>query len=395
MFSSFAGTTTHPGVREAPKCQNAKQHDPPTWGDPAFLRRLLDCPLEEQLAPCANTTEQLVEATRTLNAFSRHAYQDWNRYIGRNIFPLIYAGDSTGIGGRFTLFRSPNISETVSPVPRSYEVLKSICHIGLGAGSIVLPYLKTGTIITAPARKLRELCDKLHEARDLLIKACDDPEIALIADMCQQLLDITIHHVGKWLKENHISVGDLRDYGIAFTPVFMRAAKAATDLQMRSVIVLLQRWKQELGPIEWRKLHAVVPTVWPVSTDNPRELCLRHVMDPETVDTNLIVAEGVKSVDDGLVTLARTKDSILAHLLFGTDSAETRSLVCAYSTPRDLLTDSSIKSLSELEAEGKIPPRVSCPFKSASAPVMSTTKSKVHSSHFPPRIVKGSLLSKL
>jgi len=193
------------------------------------------------------------------------------------------------------------------------------------------------------------------------LKQIDKKEHKESLEIFKNMLRVVNDCLNKFLKGEKVEVEDLQQFGKEITPYLKKSAIIAAEIQMEALVNYLYQLKMELGPEEWRKLHALIPTVWPVSKDNPRELALRWVMDPATVDTNLVIAEGVKTVEDALVTLARTKDRAIAHLVFGKGDNETRSMICAYSSPRDLLTDVAEISLKKLEEEGRIPQRVRDP----------------------------------
>jgi hypothetical protein len=293
-----------------------------------------------------------------LNKISRDHYKEWNWKVANNIYPLIVAMDmeegAEGIGSSFYLYLRDGTVKRARPTDQMYEIHKSLSHLALGVACILSPYLlhpKT-TFSKAP---LMQMQNQIHLTLTSLKDVELDDSNRDHYTLAKSILELHAKHITNWIHSGEASLSSLKEFGKAVTPLLKESGKFAAHIQMKAMINVLQKWKLELGPEEWTKLHAVIPTVWPVSSDSPREVALRHVMDPATVGTNLVIAEGAKSEADARVTLGRTKDKSIAHLIFGTDDIESRSMVCAYSSPRDLLADAVDEAVDHLVKKKEIP----------------------------------------
>ena len=121
----------------------------------------------------------------------------------------------------------------------------------------------------------------------------------------------------------------------------------AARLQVHAAIPELLKWKQRLGE-KWRDLYVLIPTVWPVAGRNPRQQIFEKIMDQERIKTHIIMVEGAKDKDDALTTLGRiVADRTIAHLVFGTRTPAARSMLCALSTRRDIVSDACEVALKE------------------------------------------------
>ena len=45
----------------------------------------------------------------------------------------------------------------------------------------------------------------------------------------------------------------------------------------------LLKWKERLGAELWREVYVVIPTVWPVASQNPRLELFRNLLDEDQV----------------------------------------------------------------------------------------------------------------
>ena len=134
--------------------------------------------------------------------------------------------------------------------------------------------------------------------------------------------------------------GDAKSYS-AFAhkiiPYVAEAMKAAVKLQVEAGLSAMTKWKQELGPQEWDKVHVLIPVVWPVAVGNPRRQIFEHLMIPERAKTNIFEVHA-RSHDEARTTLGRIKgDSVMASLTFDKNTHFGMMSYLRLSSPTDLV----------------------------------------------------------
>ncbi|MGB0911637.1 MAG: hypothetical protein ACPGYT_14855, partial [Nitrospirales bacterium] len=113
--------------------------------------------------------------------------------------------------------------------------------------------------------------------------------------------------------------------------------KAAVGSQVEAGLSAMKKWKEELGPQEWDKLHVLIPVVWPVAQGNPRRQLFEHLMTPERAKTNIFEVHA-RSHDEARTTLGRIKgDSVMANLTFDKNTNFGKMSYLRLSSPTDLV----------------------------------------------------------
>ena len=285
--------------------------------------------------PCAHRggpDQALHESIVDIHRFGRAEYAQNIRKVGRNVYPLIIARDNEpdqdrtdpgrqGLGGIFTLYLANGESRTIQPTPAAYERLKCLSHIPLGFFTILSPYFHDpeaqGWVPKAKAMRA-----KIEEARRRLTEDAFDVREQRIANV---ILSRSANYVRRILTDMRCRAEGFEVYAASIRAEIRDAMDYAAELQMDACMEALSAWRDELGPEEWRKLHVVVTTIWPVSEHSPRWQLFRTLMDPDTVDTHLIVGEGVKSVEEARDLLGRiVADRLASRLIVGIDDERGR-----------------------------------------------------------------------
>jgi len=146
-------------------------------------------------------------------------------------------------------------------------------------------------------------------------------------------------------------IEDYKEFTQQMVPHIIVAMNTAAEMQVEADIKALLEWKAMLGPKKWKKLIAVVPVIWPVTDNNPREQILRCVMDSEMIDSNLFVIDGGSSVDDIKNTIGRiVGDRLAAKYIFQPkgDYKKRDRLFQALCSHTDLVSDSSYTEVNRL-----------------------------------------------
>ena len=65
--------------------------------------------------------------------------------------------------------------------------------------------------------------------------------------------------------------------------VIILAYVCPPQAQSDANVAALLKWKERLGAELWREVYVVIPTVWPVASQNPRLELFRNLLDEDQV----------------------------------------------------------------------------------------------------------------
>ena len=333
-------------------CSRDRDKTLPRWGDSDLLARLLDTSIDELLEPVAHAgdkTQGYFKSLRDVHLLMRKNYLENIYQVGRNIFPLIIASDNEpgfeGVGASYTLYLEDGTSERIVPVSREYEMHKCLSHIPLGIFAIIAPYFSNPQS-QEWINPLQRFQSRVEAAQQALNNASLDTKTI---NHNKAMLTLAAEYLSACLAKKNANHNDFIIFSEQIFPFIEESTFNAARLQVQDTIPELLKWKQKLGE-KWRDLYVVIPTVWPVSGRNPRQQIFEKIMDQERIKTHIIMLEGVKNKDEALTSLGRiVADRTVARLVFGTRTATSRSMVCALSTPRDIVSDACEAALKEIE----------------------------------------------
>lgn len=332
--------------------------DSETFRNAAKLHAVPDEELIAASATRGRAADELHLNVVALHRDMRARYLEVIHQVGRNIYPLIIARDNLpdrdradwgrqGLGGTYTLYLEGGETHSVRPTPRAYELLKCLAHIPLGLFTIVSPYFQNPRA-SAWAAALEGMGAQIDAALASLAaeeQALADEHRAWVRAM----LERSRGYVRATLAARSISPAAYEAYTAEVRPLIVQCMDEAARIQMRATIDALLRWREMLGPALWRSIYAVVPTVWPVSERSPRWQALRSVMDPDRVDTHIIVGEGVMDEEQARTLLGRVvADRLAGRMVFGIDSERGRRMTQCLSSPTDVVSDSARAALEQL-----------------------------------------------
>lgn len=316
--------------------------------------------VKELIIPCAHAGDRktaLHDSIVDIHRMMRREYAANIHKVGRNVYPLIVARDNEpernrldtgrqGLGGIYTLYLETGEAHTIQPTPRDYERLKCLSHIPLGLFSILSPHFLDPEArewvpqMTTFEAKIAAAMANLPDGADLSCR---------IDQITRDLLATSADFVRTILLMGRASLDAFEDYARTIRPLIREGMDIAAKLQMEACMTALLKWKAELGPEAWRQLHVVVTTIWPVSEHSPRWQLFRTIMDPETVDTHLIVGEGVRSAEDARDLVGRiVADRLAARLILGIDDERGQRMTQCISSRTDVVADSAYRALQEL-----------------------------------------------
>jgi len=293
----------------------------------------------------------IVDLHRTM----RVNYQRMIHQVGRNIYPLIIAKDNLpdtdradigrqGLGGTYTLYLANGETHSVRPTPRAYEMMKCLGHIPLGLFTIVSPFFQN-----PHATSWMEALQAYQKQVAHAIEAFSHGAGALDAahrPLVKAMLDLTAAYAAETIAKRSVTIGAYEAFAEKMRPHIREAMDLAAKIQVEAVTRALLRWKEMLGPTEWKKLYVVIPAVWPVAENSPRWQIFRSLMDPDEVDKRLLVGEGVEDEEQARTLLGRiVADRLAGRLVFGVADRRGQRMTQCLSSPTDVVSDSTYEAL--------------------------------------------------
>mmetsp|Transcript_27936 Transcript_27936/g.47490 ORF Transcript_27936/g.47490 Transcript_27936/m.47490 type:complete len:511 (-) Transcript_27936:304-1836(-) len=323
----------------------------------------------------------------------------------------------SGVGSTLTLYRSDGSQTKVSPaLQTNYELYKTCGHLLLGLSVEVGPYLvnpsfcsvggdgvdvRDGSVkemdseLALNSNKVAELAedvpwkaslteylqkvlifkqalmrasevkgvtesngeltsqveegnDKLKPSNGLSLPPLDMQGTMLaiqisIIDFCRSCLSMGRIDLQKYEQLNHENFPRIKK-------CMQAAAKAQADACVRQLI----KWKDMMGPQEWRDLYVVIPTVWAVSAENPRKTMMRQIMDEDRIDSHIIVSEHPRTHGEARTLLGRVvSDRSIGRFVFGDETKEQRIKTMGLSSEVDVVQDDALPAIWDaLESNG-------------------------------------------
>jgi len=360
-------------------------------------QKLLSLPksdLQSQIATRGDHLQEIKHAARSTNKLIRSNYSTFIHDVGRNVYPLIiftdYEEDAlSGVGSTLTLYREDGSVTQVSPALASlYEVYKSCSHIFMGLSIVIGPYLDNKSYSSnsemtedAPWRSsLTKFVQQVKVFRQSLINAakvetslvddmnnlaiqeekkddeanssdisnkgglpplemreCMNKMLSSVIDYCEGCLSTGILDISKWEQLNQENF-----------PRIKQSMKAATNAQADACVRQLISWRDMLGPIEWRELHCIIPTVWAVGAENPRKTMMRQLMDKDRIDTHIITSEYPRNHTEARTLLGRVvADRAIGRFVFGDETKDQRIKTMGLSSEVDVVQDDSLVAIWE------------------------------------------------
>jgi len=305
----------------------------------------------------AHFRRQTYEAMRNMDWFRKNNYQNFIRNVGRNIYPLIIASDyepgKEGVGGTYYLYRRDRPVESVTPTSVRYEMEKILAHIPMGVFILISPYFDN--VANRPEgweEPLIAYKKHVETIKELLGKSDFGQDKSTRA---MKMLDMVDEYLRNCIENGSGDEQSYRAFSHKIIPYVVEAMKSAGELQVQAGLTAMSRWKKELDPKEWDKLHVLIPVVWPVAQGSPRRQIFEHLMTPERAKTNIFEVH-TGSHDEARTTLGRIKgDSVMAGLTFDKNTHFGMGSYLRLSSPTDLVQGATREELKKYPKENVLP----------------------------------------
>lgn len=297
---------------------------------------------------------------RDLNLLTRKHYSEMINHIGYHIFPLLVATDVdhdkrlSGVGSEFILFLKNGTIRTAKPSPSSYELNKDLSHISVGIFAIISPFFNNPT---SPMwhDKLREYQTYLQNSLkffDGIAQAPTSYSVNCDQNLSNQeqiqMLTIANNYITNCFKNNSVDYHEYLKFAEDSKKLIHKAVKCSAKIQVMSTIRQLKIWKEQLGE-EWDDLYVLIPVIWPVARTNPRRQIIELFMSEEKRMTNIIMAEGAKTIHEARELLGRViSDRTMSEMVYKHDNPKNIEQNVALSTRTDMVTPSTEEVLNEI-----------------------------------------------
>ena len=340
-------------------------YDPDIAKNAEAILKLSDEHLKDVLAYKKDSTNEVRLAFRDLNVHSRSNYGDFIKKAGRNIYPLLIVSEydydndfGSGAGNTFTLYLEDGQEFRMTPAANTgYAIYKSVSHVILGIGATIGPYMKnpeTGAWI----KPLMSYKDSIQRALSSLDVDSNRFTYKIDKNSVEQLLQNSLNFVEKCLNDKTFSFEGWQSFNKSNFSLITRCIELAVKNQSEANVEALLKWKKMLGPELWREMYVFVPTLWPVSRNNPRIELLRNLMDEDRVHTHLFASEWPRNENECRTMLGRiVGDRAIGRFVFGDDSCKARTKVISLSTEMDFVQDDFRVALKEAFKKNGIVPR--------------------------------------
>jgi len=305
---------------------------------------------------------EMVLTFRELNLHGRANYANFIKNVGRNIYPLIIASDhdneqGSGVGTTFTLYLEDGHELKITPALSTYyEIYKCVSHTFLGLSVILTPFLNNPTAKgwQKPMLNYREIIQKAHAS---LVASTADQK-GFKKELVNQLMTSILEFMGSVLEKESFTFEEWKSFNANNFPGIKKCMILATQTQANENVEALLKWKKMMGPKIWREVFVLIPTVWPVGAGNPRLELFRNLLDKDKVNTNIIMSEFPRNVEECRTLVGRVVgDRGIGRFVFGNTTCEQQMKTVGLSTGIDFVTDDAIPALHEALENKGIEPR--------------------------------------
>jgi hypothetical protein len=274
--------------------------------------------------------------------------------------PVILALFSTA-GGRMILYRPNQAPVDAPPVPRVYQVMKSLGHSTMAISEVVLPYVDNPADKTWVA-PMRAYLQEVKSALDGIGKA-DMPDDW--RPNSKAILENNIAFMEACLNAGVIKMDAVQDFAKKQGPFIKLAINWAASTQVKHWMSVLDGWSKQLGP-DMAKAYGASNTIYVARQNNVLFSVLAQYFGPDAINDRLVLIETVSfttTPDDMLTALVRIiSDRSVGGLFFHSYHLMDYELMGG---------DARKTIISEMKARGKepfLPPQV--PFGSKQWPTL-------------------------
>lgn len=271
-----------------------------TAGDlPVYLKPISGTP--QATSPQDIATRNVLQLNTTMFSLYENAGMAFRKNI-LDKHPVILALFS-GAGGRMILYRPGQPPTEAPPVPKVYQVMKSLGHSTMAVSEVVLPYLDNPGDKTWVAPMQAYLTE--------MKSALDGIGVAEMPDEwranSRAILQNNIAFMEDSLAKGVITLDAVEAFAKKQAPVLRNAIAWAAQTQVKHWMSVLDGWKTELGG-SFDNAYAASNTIYVARQNNVLFSVLAQHFGPEAINDRLILIETISfttTPDDMLTSLVR------------------------------------------------------------------------------------------
>ena len=255
-----------------------------------------------------------------LNRGMFELYNDAAAIFSRNIqanHPIVL-GLFSGTGGTFTLYRPGQPPLEAPPVPRVYELLKSVGHSTMALTQVVGPYVG-GPASRAWVTPMRAYRTRMQAALDSL------DHLDMRADWREnnrRILRANLAFMDECLAGDTIAYDKLQAFSRRQPPLLANNVAWAAQTQVAHWMDVLTQWKAMLGP-QWDRTYGISNTIYVARQNNVLYSVLAQFFGADAINDRLILIETpsfTTTRSEMLGALTRiVADRSVGQLFFGND----------------------------------------------------------------------------
>lgn len=256
-------------------------------------------------APPAATADdgisQAMDPLNQLNAGFRSRYANAKREILQNLGPVIFVS-----GDQMTLiYNGAKKSERF--IPEGYIYFKDVDHIPLAC--YVTLVNKTNRTLTAEETKdLSDFAKSIRKAQTSLTGTVSGDKQELTRQ--QFLVQLSLDFLSAAVEDGKVSHDQLQSFARTAAPESLSNINSAIGLQLAKMQEITDKWRAELSPKEWEKLHVVLTTGHMPRRHLSAFQFFCNYLNEKEEGKKVIVMEGVDTEEAGL-------DLLVTHILDG------------------------------------------------------------------------------
>lgn len=191
---------------------------------------------------------EIAELNKSFHQSYNQLIQTVVETLGKENSPVIVISEDS-----VTLLHEGN-RETVNVIPDLYHRMKAISHVSFG---IYLTLADNGYGL-CKASLMMDLINKGSLIRNVLSVLDDEPIPGNYMEIQRKTLDNALRLIEDVVATNMIEESRLRAFGEENAPLYLENAALCAELQLDVLHKQVLKWKDRMGPENWRAVHVVV-----------------------------------------------------------------------------------------------------------------------------------------
>ena len=192
----------------------------------------------------------------------------------------------TGAGGQFILYRPGHEPIVADPVPRAYQLAKSVGHSSMAIYQIVAPYLADPANLSwrGPLQTYRTQNQTALDSLPALDLIDEDREVL------RNILERNLAFMDECLEAGTFTYEESGKFSARCAPFSVKTIGIAAAAQVGHWMKVVEDWKELLGE-DWERTYAVSNSLYVTRQNNILFTVLAQFMGPEAMGDRLLLIE--------------------------------------------------------------------------------------------------------